>query len=476
MLRRTRILLVAAVAALSLAVSAATASATSVEFSRAYYAAPLGQAFPDPISVTVTDEIGEPVSGAEVAFSVTPDATGATATISGPTATTDGDGVAQVTGTAGTEAGFPKVHAAVDGASADATLVNRPPGYRPGEKLASIVAENQDGVTEDVRDSLSGGTFLLVDVCAGWCVPCQEFAQETETAITQLAVLGVKFKTVTLLVQGSDELLGPPSVQSDAQTWKSENAVSGSVLHAGGSADSALYRGGTFFSLNDEGFTLSGFPTHLLVDPKGNILDRVAGADSAQETVDRVLAHTKTKTVKPPKPGPPIGEVGVQLPSGATHSELFTEFGSHDSAFGQVSLGGEDVNGIAQRTWGYVTPPPFAPLAASGTLTTSLTRFKAEARQRLTSPTVTARGGMRLGFATVIQANTTLPAVQNAQSGTVTVAADLVALRSAMRDKIEAGDFQVTVGNDPSPLTPEQIDALVDSLFGFQVEASYTIK
>lgn len=456
------------------AVAPATAAATSVEFSRGGYVAPLGQAFPDPISVTVKDDLGDPVAGAEVAFSVTPDSTGATATISAPTATTDGNGVAQITGTAGTQAGFPMIHATADGASADATLVNRPPGYRPGEQLASIVAQNQDGVTEDVRGGLDNKTFLLVDVCAGWCDICGPFAQNTETAIAELATLhGIKLKLVSLLQQGADH---EPSEQSDAQTWKSDLGLSGSVLHAGGSAESALYRGARFFLHDNDPNAGNAFPTHLLVDPKGNILDRHLGGETADQTVDRVLAYVKTKTVKPPTVKP-VGEVGVQLPNGETHSDLFNVFESHTYDWGVVGVGGDDVGAIAQRNWSYQTSfLGGAPLAASGTLTLSLTRFKTEAKQPLTSSTVPVEAVMRLtsGGLVFVSAATTLPAVQDMKSGTVTVAADLAALRAAMRAKLEAGQYQVLLGTLPT-LTPEVIDALVNSMFGVSVRAEYTI-
>jgi hypothetical protein len=452
------------------AAAPATASATSVQFSRGLYVAPLDQAFPAPITVTVKDDVGAPRVGVEVAFSVTPDSTGATASISAPTATTDGNGVAQITGTAGSEGGFPVLRATVDGASAGVLLVNRPPGYRPGEQLASIVAQNQDGVTEDVRDGLGKHDFVLVDVCAGWCGPCRFFAQETQTAIIQLATLyGVKLKLATLLKEGD---VGGPSVQADAQSWNSSNGLSDSVLHAGGSFQSELYRGASFFMFDNDPEGFGAFPTHLLVDSKGNILDRLVGAASAEETVARVLAYTKTKDVKPPKVSP-VGEVGVQLPNGELHSDLFSVFDAHFYDWGAVALFGEDVDGIAQRIWYYVTPGA-APLPASGALGLSLTRFKPEAKQPLTSTTVPVYSYMQLyDGALEVAVATTLPAVQN--KDTVTVTADLAELRAAIRAKIEAGEYEIQLGDAPT-LTPELIDALVNSLFAVAVEANYTIK
>ena len=472
--------LVAAVAfavVLSVGVATATASVTSVQFSRGTYVAPLGQALPNPINVTVKDELGDPVSGVEVAFSVTPDSTGATAAISALTATTDAAGVAQITGTAGAQPGFATVHASVDGVEAQALIVNRPPGYRPGEQLASILAQNQDGVTENVRDGLADKpSYLLVDVCAGWCTPCQNFAKETQSAITQLAVLyGVKLKLVTMLMEDARAL---PSNQIDALNWMDAGGLTDSVFHAGGSAQSALFRAAAFFLYdNDEGVPNGAFPTHLLVDPKGNILDRRLGFETTEQTVDRVLADVnRTKEEKPPKPANlgPAGRLTVQLPNGETHSDLFDTFDSHIYDWGTVSLFDFDTPTVAGRYWTYLTPD-YAPLADSGTLTTSLTRFKTEAKQPLVSPSVPLTGIMQLE-GEYIGADTTLPAVQ--KGDTVTVSANLEAFRAAMRAKLEAGDFFSLTGAELThlpPLSTEQIDALVDSMFGISVAARYTI-
>src|SRR5262249_33648950 len=151
------------------------------------------------------------------------------------------------------QAGFPTVHATADGVSAEATIVNRPPGYRPGEQLASIVAQNQDGVTQNVRDSLDNKSYLLVDVCAGWCVPCKNFADATQAAITQLALVdGVSLKLVTVLMQGGTEANRLPSTQADALVWQTEHGLTDPVFHAGGSAQSELYRAAGFFLFDND--------------------------------------------------------------------------------------------------------------------------------------------------------------------------------------------------------------------------------
>ena len=270
------------------------ATVTNAVFERGSYVAPLGEPFANPIRVTVTDEFDAPVVGAEVAFIVIPDSTGAAATLSAPTAMTGLDGVAEIAATAGTEPGFPGVFATVEAVFGQALLVNLPPGFRPGEQLASVVAKDQDNVTQNVRDLLEEGSYLLVDVCASWCSPCQQFADFTEDAIQELMTsYGIDLKVAALLQRGGTEATVTPSIQADATSWKLHDAHSATVFHAEGSLDSALYRDAEFFLLSSDPGDGGGYPTHLLVGPDGVILDRMiafGGLDPVGETVARVVA------------------------------------------------------------------------------------------------------------------------------------------------------------------------------------------
>lgn len=76
--------------------------------------------FPKPFSVVVLDSEGDPVSGATVTF--TPPASGASVVLSSTTAITDINGVAQVTGTANSQAGNYTLHATVSGVVAPANF------------------------------------------------------------------------------------------------------------------------------------------------------------------------------------------------------------------------------------------------------------------------------------------------------------------------------------------------------------------
>jgi hypothetical protein len=270
--------------------SSSMATVTNAVFEHASYVAPLGEPFPNPLRVTVTDEFDAPVAGVEVLFAVSPDSTGAAATLSAPTAMTGLDGVAEIAATAGTEPGFPGVFATVEAVFGQALLVNLPPGFRPGEQLASVVAKDQDNVIQDVRDLLEEDSYLLVDVCASWCTQCQQFADFTEDAIQELMTsYGIDLKVAALLQRGGTEATVTPSIQADATSWKVSDAHSATVFHAEGSLDSELYRAADFFLFADDP-EFRAYPTHLLVGPDGVILDRIVGAQDNAATVARVVA------------------------------------------------------------------------------------------------------------------------------------------------------------------------------------------
>ena len=470
--RRAAMLAAAAVSAVLAGVSPANAAVDSLQFVDTVHAAAVGMPFAEPIAVTVRDENG-PVEGVQVTFSVQPDSTGATAQLSATTAATDAAGVAVVSVTAGATPGFPQLVAQTQEATAWAQLVNRPPGYLPGERLATIEAVDQDGESETVK-AAKGKTFLLVDVCASWCGPCRHFAEQAQAAIAQLAMLGIEVELVTLLAEGNAPWT--VSTQTDAVAWKQSLGLTGSVLHADGSPQSALYRS-AFFTLYAEGDNAS-FPTHLLVDPKGTILDRRMGADSTEQTIERVLQYAKAKQ---PNRAPAIdsGEVSVILPDGASYSHRFTDFGFETVDQGFLMLDGADGSNVVSRSWTYLATDA-AVLADDGSMQLSLTRFRSEVGQRLVSGSARVEGGMALFDAagTEVQAflvaSTTMPASQ--QGGTVSVEVSLPALRSALKGELEAGRYRMTYGHQDAPLTADQIDAVLEAVYSVGATVEYLAK
>lgn len=455
----------------------------ALAFSRFSYIAPPDSAYPEPIQVTVTDGAGDPAPGVEVTFSVDPDpVSGASVDLSAASALTDTDGVASVTATSGSAGGFAVVRAQAGTVQGAARMVVRPPGYLPGEQLASVVGYDQDGVQRDIRDTLGKRTFTMVDVCAGWCQPCRQFARNIESARQELAdTYHLKLEFTTLLMLGRETVPSGPSSQPDAEYWKATNGLSGSVLHAGGSTDSDVYRASDFFILDDSS-PGGAFPTTLLVDPDGTIVDRVVGGSDVSDVVNRVLQAAGRKphggsSGTRPEPQPATAQVGVTLDGQSvkqsfrsTDDQVLTDLGlvfyfedATDPSAVLRFFGLQDMTGLG--------------LPESGSLDLSLNLLGTNRLQTLADTTVplflfssVADESSPDGYA-VVRVMTTATATSPAP-GTTAVSLDLAQLRTQLRQKLVAGDFDTPQGPMISP-TAEQIDQLVQNLSVVGVAATY---
>ena len=109
--------------------------------------------FPMALQVTVTDTLGNPVSGVSVSF--TAPGSGASATLSAPTATTDASGHASVNATANSLAGAYTVTAAAAGAGSAAFQSDKHLGQRGDHRLCPATAEYV-GRGHDARRSRRG--------------------------------------------------------------------------------------------------------------------------------------------------------------------------------------------------------------------------------------------------------------------------------------------------------------------------------
>ncbi|HEY0708505.1 MAG TPA: Ig-like domain-containing protein, partial [Polyangia bacterium] len=128
-------------------------------------AAQLGQPFTAPLVVTVTDSHGNPVGGIDVGFSAP--AAGASAILSGATATTGPDGRAQVTATAANQLGSYVVTAQVAGLGSNATfalsnLVGAP---------ATVVVVSGGNASAAASAGFAAPLVVLVRDAAGNAVP-----------------------------------------------------------------------------------------------------------------------------------------------------------------------------------------------------------------------------------------------------------------------------------------------------------------
>ena len=475
--------LVAALSALTGSPAAAVVTATTVTFEHELYQAPVGSPTPITLQVTVRDATDAPVDGALVTFSSGQDAVNsATAALSSTTATTDAQGVASVTATVPNQAALFHLTATVDGVTGHAYFAARPQGYQVGEQLASVVAEDQTGARRDIRTALQGKTWVLVDVCAGWCAPCRFFADEVDKARAELWTrYRIRLEVVTLLKNGGSSDTNPPSTRQDAVAWK--NHTSGNVYHAEGSRNSALYRAGEFFNFAQATpqNPIGGFPTNLLVNPKGAIVDALVGGQLAEDFVARVVTASGGRLLPPipshdpRKPVPALGTVSVDL-AGQTASQTFTGPGQVEIPFGVLHLDYANAD-LQQRIFGYSTSAVGIALPESGNLGLTLTPPKGS-NLKLASPTLATAVFGELGtFETNdyvgLYVDTTLPAVPSTKNTSVLVGVQ--ALRAKMRTELEAGHYTVITGTLPE-LTPEVIDALVASTYGIDVTAGFTGK
>ena len=115
---------------------------------------------------------------------------------------------------------------------------------------------------QTLRNLLDGNgnrfRFLLLDISAGWCPPCNTEAQE-------LGLQGIKSGKnanwasrggifATVLVEGYNESTEAAPVAADIETWANAHAVQSSLLYDPGQ------------SLIAQGISPSAFPTNLVVD------------------------------------------------------------------------------------------------------------------------------------------------------------------------------------------------------------------
>lgn len=119
--------------------------------------------------------------------------------------------------------------------------------------------------------------FTLVTAAAGWCVPCQIEAAETEEYIN--AVYGPQgVRVVVVYIQ--DEGYNTPDA-SDCANWKSTYGLSNPVLYDAAQVTNAYFPAGAL-------------PSNLIVDSKGVIVHREYGVSQTLETIraklDQLLA------------------------------------------------------------------------------------------------------------------------------------------------------------------------------------------
>jgi len=197
--------------------------------------APVNQAFAQPLVVQVNNSQGQPVAGASVVFSVTAGA----ARLTQATATTDAQGRASVTVTAGNTVGRVTITVSVGQISGTFQLTVRPPGpvltaqsfvnaasFRPGVVPGGLVAISGAGLAPDVS-----GTVGVCDPARTTLtgpLPTQLANVEVrfgETAAPVACVANVLSGVEYVVVQAPFELGAPGAVTVTAKVGAASTAV-----------------------------------------------------------------------------------------------------------------------------------------------------------------------------------------------------------------------------------------------------------
>ncbi len=223
-----------------------------------------------------------------VSITLTPEPTAATVTLDRTTIVTGEDGYADTGGTANHVAGSYYVKSEAAGLDSPAYMFmkNRPPGFVVGEQIADFTALDQDGVVRSVSSLLTGSNYLILDVCAVWCVVCQAVQSVNLVMQAELAAMGIDVTVVPLLSQSA--VPNEASTQTHARQWRQRFGLIDPVLHAAGDTSSPLYSAANFILGADR----PAFPTFLLIAPDGTIVDRrVSGWVTTDEAVNFVLPH-----------------------------------------------------------------------------------------------------------------------------------------------------------------------------------------
>lgn len=100
--------------------------------------------------------------------------------------------------------------------------------------------------------------YLLLDISAGWCPPCNQEAKDLGLKGSKKGKVAEWLKKgglfMVVLEQGYDQSTGEPATANDAQTWINQHSAQTSVFYDPGQA------------LLAQGINPSAFPTNLVID------------------------------------------------------------------------------------------------------------------------------------------------------------------------------------------------------------------
>jgi hypothetical protein len=171
--------------------------------------------------------------------------------------------------------------------------------------------------------------WVLVDICAVWCGPCNQAAGQYAGLIAEANGAGVPLSMLSVLRETLEP--GRPSSRRDAERWAVKYGYERDwVLHCGGSIESPMFK--LISQVCEANRVEAAFPCHLLIDPTGEVRYFQQGMDTVklQTELAKAAGVTLSGDYSSGKPVPPQGPniqsatVSFGIQGGGTVSETVT--------------------------------------------------------------------------------------------------------------------------------------------------------
>lgn len=138
-----------------------------------------------------------------------------------------------------------------------------------------------DGCGENVRLHDFKGAYLLIDMAARDCPPCQAMAGEEEAFVADMAAQGITVHVITLMAPSLSDVFGK-TTKAMLTTWTENFELTSPVL-----ADRAW---GLSMFIPIFGDVETGYPSWVLVDPDLNVMETGTGFGGFEELKTSILA------------------------------------------------------------------------------------------------------------------------------------------------------------------------------------------
>jgi thiol-disulfide isomerase/thioredoxin len=140
-------------------------------------------------------------------------------------------------------------------------------GNSVGDYAFDFAAFDQDGNTISLYQYR--GTYIVLDFCAEWCLPCRQLTPALDLTTSELNSTGLPEVTLDVLLQDARSL---PSTVASAQSWARQLHSGGMpVLNVGGAANSPALTQMLDYDAA-AGQSEGGFPTLVILSPTLKIL------------------------------------------------------------------------------------------------------------------------------------------------------------------------------------------------------------